>query len=46
MSMTSDDDFEFGLENSIRGLRLLLDEEADEPCVARVRGAKGAVPVV
>ncbi|WP_167760508.1 TetR family transcriptional regulator [Blastococcus sp. CT_GayMR16] len=44
MSMTSDEDFEFGLENSIRGLRLLLDEESDEPCVARARSAKDAVP--
>lgn len=44
MSMTSDEDFEFGLENSIRGLRLLLDEQADEPCVVRARSTKGAVP--
>lgn len=44
MSMTSDEDFEFGLENSVRGLKLLLDEQSDEPCVARARSAKDAVP--
>jgi AcrR family transcriptional regulator len=46
MSMTSDLDFEFALENSIRGLQTLLDEQSDEPCVARARNAKNAVPVV
>ena len=46
MSMTSDEDFEFGLENTIRGLRLLLDEQSDEPCVVRARSAKAAVPAV
>lgn len=46
MSMTSDEDFEFGLENTIRGLRLLHDEESDEPCVARARSDKAAVPAV
>jgi AcrR family transcriptional regulator len=45
MSMISEEDFEFGLENNIRGLRLLLDEQADEPCVIRARVAKDAVPV-
>jgi AcrR family transcriptional regulator len=44
LSMTGDDDFEFGLENSVRGLRLLL-EDSDEPCVVRAR-ATGSVPVV
>lgn len=44
MSMTSEADFEFGLENHIRGLRLLHDEESDEPCVARARSTRDAVP--
>ena len=34
MSMVSDEDFEFGLENTIRGLRFLLDEQSEEPYVA------------
>ena len=46
MAMVSEDDFEFGLENTLRGLRHLLAEEADEPCVVRARNAKDAVPVV
>jgi AcrR family transcriptional regulator len=46
MSMTSDEDFEFGLENTIRGLRFLLDEQSEEPCVARARSTKDAVPAV
>ena len=44
--MTSDGGFEFGLENSIRGLQMLLDQESGEPPVARARNATDAVPVV
>jgi AcrR family transcriptional regulator len=46
LSMTSDGGFEFGLENSIRGLQMLLDREPGEPSVARARNAMDAVPVV
>ena len=34
LSMTRDEDFDFGLENGLRGLRALLDDlSADEPCM-------------
>jgi AcrR family transcriptional regulator len=34
LSMTGDEDFDFGLENSLRGLRALLEDLlADEPCM-------------
>jgi AcrR family transcriptional regulator len=46
LSMTSGGGFEFGLENSIRGLQMLLDRESGEPSVARARNATDAVPVV
>jgi hypothetical protein len=46
LSMTSDGGYEFGLENSIRGLQMLLDRESGEPSVARARNATDAVPVV
>jgi AcrR family transcriptional regulator len=45
VSMTSEEDFEFGLENNIRGLRMLLDEQSEEPCVARARSVKDPAPV-
>jgi AcrR family transcriptional regulator len=43
LSMTGDEDFEFGLENGLRGLRALLEDLlADEPCMleARARAAR------
>jgi AcrR family transcriptional regulator len=43
LSTTGDEDFEFGLENALRGLRALLaDLLADEPCMleARARAAR------
>jgi hypothetical protein len=40
LSMTGEEDFRFGLENAIRGLRLLLaDLQGDEPCVIAARRA-------
>jgi AcrR family transcriptional regulator len=46
LSMTSNDDFEFGLDNGIRGLRALLDDLlADEPCVRKSRSGAGTEQV-
>ncbi|SEP23712.1 TetR/AcrR family transcriptional regulator [Trujillonella endophytica] len=38
LAMTGDEEFEFGLENTLRGLRAYLRElRGDEPCVSAVR---------
>ena len=38
LSMTGDEDFDFGLENGLRGLRALLEDLlADEPCMREAR---------
>jgi AcrR family transcriptional regulator len=42
LSMTGEEDFRFGLENAIRGLRVLLEDDTAEPCIVAARTAAPA----